>query len=293
MKIGYYPGCSLEGTARDFDESVRAVLGALGVELVEVPDWSCCGASPAHMLSEELALALPLRNLLIAEAGGLKDVLAPCPACYAACRHAHLECLENPDAKARMEAISEQSYGGSVEMVSLLTFLADRMGEDAVRAKVVRELAGLKLAPYYGCMLRLPGSDIDDVESPRMFERILSWLGADPVGWAYRTECCGASLAMPETGVVEELVGRIVESARASGAQAIVTACPLCQANLEMRQGGASAGVGLMPVLYLTQVVGIAFGLDEKSLGLHRLLTDWRDAFGGVGQRSIEPEQAG
>lgn len=275
MRVGYYPGCSLEVTSKDYDESVRAVLGAIGIELVEIPDWNCCGASPAHMVSEELSLALPFRNLLQAETAGLKGVLAPCPACYAACRHAHVEYQKNPEVRTRLEAISGKSYKGNVEVKHLVSFLFEELGEEKVRAKLKKELTGIKLAAYYGCLLRLPGSEVDDIESPTKFESIIKWLGAEAVSWAYRTECCGASLAMPETEVVVKIVNRIIESAKISGARAIVTVCPLCQANLEMRQAKDQK----MPILYLPQVMGIAFGLDEKSLGLHRLLTSWRGAF--------------
>lgn len=289
MRVGYYPGCSLEVTAKDYDESSRAVLGAIGLELVEIPDWNCCGASPAHVMSEELSLALPFRNLLQAESSGMKKILAPCPACYAACRHAHVAYQENPEVRARLDAIAGKSYANSVDMRHLVSFLFDEVGEEKIKSKVKRELKGIKLAAYYGCLLRLPGADVDDIESPTKFESVIKWLGAESVGWAYRTECCGASLAMPETEIVVKIVGRIIESAKISGARAIVTVCPLCQANLEMRQAEDQK----MPILYLPQVMGIAFGLDEKLLGLHRVLTSWRDAFAELNLQQKESEQSG
>lgn len=270
MRIGYYPGCSLLGSSREFDESVRAVLGALGVDLVDVPDWSCCGASSAHLLDPVLALALPARVLALAEAAGLEEVLAPCAACSNRLLSTQKELAEHPGRRAEVESVLGRPLPAGVRVVNILQVL-DRLRD---RVQVVAPFAR-KVACYYGCLLVRPGSvvDFDRVEDPQSMDRLMVAVGATPLSWPHKTECCGAALSVSRTGLVAELSGRILSAAVRRGAEAIVVACPLCHANLDLRRPEIEAELGgpqPVPVLFATQAIGLAMGIDAERLGLHR-----------------------
>ena len=272
MRIGYYPGCSLLGSSREFDESVRSLLGALQVELVEVPDWSCCGASSAHLLEPRLALALPARVLALAEDAGLEEVLAPCAACSNRLLTTQRELLEHPDRKAEIEAILGRPFAGTVRIVNILQVLERFQERIAVAAPFAR-----RVACYYGCLLVRPGRvvDFDRVEDPQSMDRLVALAGATPLDWAHKTECCGAAFSVARTDIVAELCGRIVRDAVRRGAEALVVACPLCHSNLDLRRPEIDAALGAkhgIPVLFITQLLGLAVGLDPRSLGLQRHL---------------------
>lgn len=271
MKIGYFPGCSLHATARELDESLRAVAAPLDVELDEVTDWSCCGASSAHVTSHDLAVALAARNLSLAEAQGHARVMAPCAACYnrlATARHA---LAESPALRTRLGALFERRFEGTTEVTNLVGLLRE-LGP-SLRAKVVRPLSGLKVACYYGCLLVRPAEIAggDDPEAPTSMEDVVSALGATPVAWNRRLDCCGGSFSIARTDSVVRLGRAIVDDARAAGAQAIAVACPMCHSNLDLRQHAmVRRGEAAMPILYLTQLVGMALGLEPGPLGLGR-----------------------
>lgn len=274
MKIGYFPGCSLESSAREFDESLRAVLGKLGVDLVEVPDWACCGTSSAHNLDHRLALALPARTLALAEAEGFEEVLAPCSACFARLASAHAELSADPALARQVSEDMELPWKGTARVVNILE-LFERLG-DKLDAAVQKPL-GRKMACYYGCLLVRPPDVVkfDRPEDPQSMDRVVNRVGGIAVDWDHKTECCGASLAVARTDVVARLCARILDNADKRGAEAIVVACPLCQANLDMRRSEIEREMGRtcsMPVLYITQVVGLALGLSHEELGLHRHL---------------------
>lgn len=269
MKASYYPGCSLEGTAKSYDHSSHAVCDALGVGLEEIPGWSCCGSSPALKMNKDLSTALAAHNLALAETQSVEDVVIPCPFCFRRLLSAQTELKSDPALKARIEGAVEAEIQGTPNIHSLLGFVSQRFGADGVKEKVTRPLKGLRVAPYYGCYLVKPHgvTGFDDPENPRSMDGLLTALGADIIDWDFKTECCGAGLAVSKTGTVRELCRRIVNEAAYRKADAIVVACQLCQANLDMRQDG-----GVMPVLYFTQLMGLAFGMKAKTLGLSRHL---------------------
>lgn len=280
MRIGYYPGCSLLGSSREFDESVRAVLGALDVELVEVPDWNCCGASSAHLLNHDLSLALPARILAQAEAAGLDEVLAPCAACFNRLATTRLELAEHPDTRARIAEILGQPYAGTVRVLNILELL-DRLGEQ-VKAKVAQPFAH-DLACYYGCLLVRPPKAVafDRPEDPRSMDRLVALAGARPLDWAFKTECCGAAFSVTRTDLVGKMSAKILDDAVRRGAEALVVACPMCHSNLDMRRPAIDAQLGAShatPVLFVTQVLGLAFGLPPERLGLQRHMVPVRFA---------------
>jgi heterodisulfide reductase subunit B2 len=275
VKYAFFPGCSLESTAWDFARSTEAVCAALQIEVQEIPGWVCCGSTPAHGTSTSLALALPVFNLQKARAMG-RPVLTACAACYARLRTANHEVRNDPKQKDRAARITSQSYDGSVDVHHVLDVLVNHLGLDAIRTAVQRPLSGLKVACYYGCLLTRPPEVVafDDPEHPTAMDKLVTALGADPVEWPYKTECCGASLSMTHSDIVSRLSHRLVKMARQAGATCIAVACPLCQVNLDMRQADARKNHGDLPetpVFYITQLVGLALGLSPEQLGLKAL----------------------
>ncbi len=277
MKYAYYPGCSLHSTSREYDLSSKAVCQALGIELQEIPDWICCGASSGHMTSELLALALPVKNLVLAKEMAL-DTAVACAACYSRLKVANKVMGSNSD--ARVPYVDEtvgSTYRGEAKVKHLLEVVIDEYGLDALRDKVKRPLAGLRIAAYYGCLLVRPPevTQFDDPEDPTTMERLISALGAEPVDWPYKTECCGGSLALTRTNVVAKLCHDILRMAADEGAECIMVACPLCQSSLDLRQAQVNRQYSTdfhMPVLYFTQLIGLALGMGKKELGLSRLI---------------------
>ncbi|MCU0822050.1 MAG: CoB--CoM heterodisulfide reductase iron-sulfur subunit B family protein [Spirochaetes bacterium] len=271
MRIGYYPGCSLHGTAKEYDESLKAVTAAAGIELVELKDWNCCGATAAHSLNHELSIVLPARNLSIAEGMGLTEVLIPCAACY----NRHLTAKHAlTDEKTRDEAseMLKMQYKGSVRPVNIIDCLA--MAQENIREKISAPFEH-KVACYYGCLLVRPPRimEYERFEDPTGMDDLMTLIGATPIEWPFKTDCCGAGLSVPRTDIVAKLSGKILESAQKKGAEAVIVACPMCHANLDMRRKSINAFYKMkfdIPVLYLTQAVGLALGIKEKILGIHR-----------------------
>jgi heterodisulfide reductase subunit B2 len=275
VKYAFFPGCSLESTAWDFDCSTRAVCGALGIELAEIPDWVCCGSTPAHATSASMAVALPVLNLQKAQSAGL-PVMTACASCYARLRTANHKVRGAPEERQRAERITGKPYDGGVEVRHVLDVLVHDVGVDAIRARVRRGLNGLRVACYYGCLLTRPPEVVafDDVEHPHSMDDLLAATGAKPVDWPLKTECCGASLSMTRPSVVGRLGYRLLSMARQAGAECIAVACPLCQVNLDLRQADATRDHGTLPetpVLYVTQILGLALGLSKKELGITAL----------------------
>ena len=273
MNFLYYPGCSLTASAREYDLATRAVMAAAGVNLTEIDDWTCCGASAAAPISHLLSLSLSARNLALAEqttADG--QILVPCSACYLNLKKAH-EALRN-DAKQRAminDALAAVGLTatGSMRVRHLLDVLAVDLGKQHLAPLITRSLAGLTVAPYYGCQCLRPYPEFDDPERPVSMEPLIEATGAGVHVWEMGGRCCGASLVstQPETGL--ERVGAILKAAK--GADLIVTVCPMCQMNLDAWQSKASQMAGedlTITVLYLPQLLGLAMGLGHQELGL-------------------------
>jgi len=277
MSTGYFPGCSLHATAHEFDASLRRIADRLGLPIQEIEDWNCCGASSAHAVSHDLALALPARTLRLAAEQGLSTVLAPCAACFSRLGATAIE-LQEARERERINALLDRPYPGGVRVVNIIGFLADA-GAARIREKVVRPLGGKKIACYYGCLLVRPKgiAGADDPEDPSAMEEIIRAIGGEPVDWNYRTECCGGGFSLSRRDAVIDLSGRILGDAKARGAEAMAVACPMCQSNLDMRQGRVQKTTGLalgIPILYITQLLGIAFGISAEALELDRHFVD-------------------
>ena len=279
MKVSYYPGCSLHGTAKEYDQSVRSVSHALGIELEEIEDWSCCGATSAHSTNFKLSIALPARNLIAAEKKA-QDVMIPCAACFNRFKTAEHHLGQDPELKAEVEEIVGGRYQGSVAIRNPIDIIVRDIGLEALAAKVVKRLAGLKPVSYYGCLLLRPPDvcRFDDAENPVLLDRILAVLGAEVRPWSFKTDCCGGSLTISKTEIVVRMVDKLMEMAREAGANCLVTACPVCMANLDMRSSG-DAG---LPVFYFTELAALAMGQEgpECWFRLHR--TDPRPLLKGL-----------
>ncbi|MBS3784202.1 MAG: CoB--CoM heterodisulfide reductase iron-sulfur subunit B family protein [Anaerolineae bacterium] len=274
-KYTYYPGCTSETTAVEFGRSTEAVCEALGVELIELDDWNCCGASSAHTLDHELALALPGRNVALAQEGGL-DMVIPCPACYQHCRDADIKMREDQAWREKMERILDFRYQGEARPRHLLEVLSNDLDEDELQEKVVKPLEGLKVASYYGCVLVRPPelTGWDDPEHPVTMDRLMAVLGTEVIDWSYKVDCCGASMTLARGDIVAELSTKIIEGAAEAGADCIVSACGMCEINLDTRQAPESGKK--MPIFYLTELMALALGLPNVEKWLRRHAVDPR-----------------
>jgi len=268
VKIAYYPGCSLESSAREYDLSFRAVCEAVGVELQEVPDWSCCGASSAHQLDPFLSVALPARELLRAEEMGL-DLVAPCAACFLRLKEARRRLLGEEALREEVERALRRRFEGRIQVYHPLQLLGRPELKESLLGKVVRPLEGLRVVCYYGCYLVRPPqvTELDDPEDPHVMEGLVGLTGAEILDWSWKVDCCGGAHALLRPEVVERLSGGLCLRAREAGAEGIVTACPLCHSNLEAHQGGYR-----IPIYYFTELLGLAMGLKGAEGWLRRHL---------------------
>lgn len=269
MKVSYYPGCSLEETAQAYDISARKVCQNLGIDLEEIPEWSCCGSSPALKMDGLLSTSLGAHNLAQAQRQQLSEVVIPCPFCFRRLLSAKQEVEEDHQVKTQVEGSIGAEMSDDLNILNLLGFLRYSVGLETIATHVKKPLRNLKVLPYYGCYLVKPATvtGYDDPENPVSMDQILESLGATVLPWDFKTECCGASLALSKTETVCELSGRLIREAIWRGADAVVVACQLCQANLDTRQANIGS---TLPVLYFTQLMGLAFGLPYKDLGLKR-----------------------
>jgi heterodisulfide reductase subunit B len=269
MKVSYYPGCSLEGTALDYAASIAGVTPLLDMELEEIEDWNCCGATAAHSINHKLSLDLPARNLARAERAG-HDVVAPCALCFNRLKMAEKALLSPEGANLGV------AYGGSIKIWDLLDYLTQPAILKTLAAKVVKPLKDLKAVGYYGCMVARPPKVTDkaDYENPQNLEGLLKVLGAGPIDWSFKTDCCGAGLAVSRPDIIDTLVQRLYDRALKAGAECFVVTCQMCQANLDMAQERISKKSGknyYLPVLYFTEHIGLALDHPqvEKWLAMH------------------------
>ncbi|AEG60925.1 CoB--CoM heterodisulfide reductase iron-sulfur subunit B family protein [Desulforamulus ruminis] len=260
MKLAYYPGCSLEATAKEYDRSVRAVCSALEVELVEIPDWTCCGATSAHATNHRLAVGLPALTVKQIQQMGL-ECAVPCSACFNRLKSAEHSMINDLSVREEMEKLLNFKYDAQPRTHDLLAALVEKIGLPAISKKVQKPLKDLKVACYYGCLSVRPGeiTGIDSVENPMQMDKLMKALGATPVQWSYKVDCCGAGHSVAKSAMVTSLSGKILAKAREAGANAVVNSCPLCQTNLEMRRPPGED----IPVFYFTELMGLAFGMTE------------------------------
>ena len=278
--LAYYPGCSLHGTSGEFDASFRASARKLDLTLLEIPGWECCGNTAAHSINRLLATALPVNELAKVEQDMKLDAVAvPCAACFSRFKTGAHEVAESAETAADVRAVVGRPYDGGVSVQNLVDVYHDAVGLEELAAKVTKPFGGLKIACYYGCLLTRPPKVTlaEDPEYPTHMDAVVKAIGCEPVDWNYKTDCCGASLALTEQQIVDDLVTRILKDAKACGAEAVSVACPLCQVNLDGRQSEMMRGKSdwqPIPVVFLSQLVGRALGLGDKELGLKKHLID-------------------
>jgi len=283
-RVAYYPGCSLHATGRAYDVSFRAAAGALGVDLVEPKGWTCCGTTPAHGTDAFLAVGLPLRNLALVERMGLDRVVAPCAACYGRFKAALAEYREDGGLAVRVDDWMGYEYRDTVTVANALDLLESRCTDDGFEPR--RPLHGLKVACYYGCLLTRPAriTGAPDPENPTAMERIVRALGAEPVDWSRKTDCCGGSLSVPQVERAKEMTAQVLADAKARGADVVAVACPLCQVNLDERQPEMAGDLGFtLPVVYVTQLLTLAQGLPLAAAALDQSAVDPRPALARAG----------
>jgi heterodisulfide reductase subunit B2 len=284
----YYPGCSLKANARHYDQSILSVLAGVGLPLEELDDWNCCGATAYFSVDDTMAAAISGRNLSLAEKAG-KDIIAPCAGCFLTLKKANAFLARDAPKAARILDNLKSAgceYRGTVKVRHPLDILVKEIGLPALRAKVRRPLAGLKVACYYGCQLVRPYTDLDDPDYPMMQDALMEAAGAIPVDFAAKTRCCGGSL----TGTIEDVGLRLnyilLKEAKRKGAECIVTVCPLCQFNLEITQSKVVRRFGedvSIPVLYYSQLLGLALGIPRAELGFSRSIIPLKAFWAKVG----------
>ncbi|MBM4078362.1 MAG: heterodisulfide reductase subunit B [Planctomycetes bacterium] len=279
MRYAFYPGCSLESTAHEYETSLKVVGEQVDVEFVQPRGWICCGSSAAHATSRLLATALPLKNLALVRQAGFDEVVVPCAACFSRFRTAQHECAAEPAfAQKAWEAAGVEPVN-NVKVSHPLELFNIGEPSKAVQRQVKKDLSKLKVVCYYGCLLTRPAKvmQFDNCEYPMLMDTLLRSVGVPTLDWSYKTDCCGAALALTRTDVVLRLVKDLLKNALAVGAEALAVACPLCHANLDMRQTQVNQKFQTtfaLPIFYFTQLMGLALGLEPKALGLQKHLVN-------------------
>lgn len=278
LTYSYYPGCSLHASGKEYDVSTKALFRALRIGLQEVPDWLCCGATPAHNVDELLSLALCAKNLSLAEQVE-GDLAVSCAACFSRLKTTQHRLTDNQTKRTQVEKAIDGPVPLGKPVKHLLEILALDYGLDRLRDAVQRPLAGLKVACYYGCLLTRPPEvpQLDCVEAPTIMERVIEAAGAETVSWSHRMECCGANFTLSRPGVVIKLANEILASAKRAGADCIIVACPLCHGNLDIRQQEIEEASGTrygIPIFYVTQLLALAAGVSTNRLALDSMIVD-------------------
>ncbi len=280
MKFAYYPGCSLKGTAIEYNISTLAMAKALGIDLIEIPDWICCGATSAHSTDAELALTLPLQTILNSQKiPGNLAISVSCAACYNRLRATNYKMRENAPFTEESRKVFDSDYKGEIKVYHLLDIIANQFGLEKLANMVTRQLKGLKVACYYGCLLTRPPeyAAFDDIEQPHIMDDIVKAVGAEPVDWQGKTDCCSASLALTRLDITEVLVNNLLDLASDYEPDCFLVACPLCHSNLDLRQTDVNSRFNTnynIPVLYFTQLIGLAMGIPAKELAIQKHLTN-------------------
>jgi heterodisulfide reductase subunit B len=280
MDIAYYPGCSLRQSSALYDHQSQRVFTALGVRLREIEDWNCCGATSAGKVDDFLAIAMPARNIGIAEQAGLEEVVIPCSACYSRTLVAQQRMAEDPALKAGINAELSRKVRGTLKVSSILEVLLKFVSDGTLRQKAVHRLRGVRPVCYYGCMMTrfpYPVPVPDDVENPQGMEKVLKAIGIQAIDWNYKTACCGASAAVNDPDTALPLMTRILRDAVERGGNCIVVTCPMCQMNLDAQQEAICNAAGIaerLPVYFITELVGVAMDIDPEDLQIDRHFID-------------------
>jgi heterodisulfide reductase subunit B len=276
MELAYYPGCSLHASSALYDIQNKMVFKQLGVDLREIDDWNCCGATSASKTNDFLSIALPARNLGIADASGLSAIVIPCSSCYSRMLVSQKRLEEDPSLKEAINTELGKKVEGKVKVRSILEVLVPMTESGEIAERITKKLEGLRPACYYGCLLTRFPSDVavpDDVENPLGMEKVCRAVGAEPLDWGYKTDCCGASAAVNDADQSLLLMSRILKDAVARGANCFVTTCPMCQMNMDAYQDQVGEKYGIdrrLPVYFITELLGVAMGISPRELEIDR-----------------------
>jgi heterodisulfide reductase subunit B2 len=276
MRYAYFPGCSAESTARDMHQSTLAVAAALGIEMIEPKGWTCCGATAGHQTDSVLAAALPAANLVKIKDMGL-DCVVNCAACYNRMKVANHEIATESEIRNYVSDAIGRDYDGSVKIKHFIEVLLNDVGIEKISSAIKQPLKGLKVACYYGCLLVRPPKvvNFDDPENPKSLDKLVKAIGGESIEWPYKVECCGGGLSLSRTDVVVNLTDSILGMAKSAGADCIAVSCPMCQVNLDLRQQDIKKETGRdyqIPVVYITQLLGLGLGISSKNLGFNKLM---------------------
>ncbi len=287
--IAYYPGCSGKGSSAEYDLSTRTVLRHLGVDALEVENWSCCGSSPAHAVDHVLSAALSGRNLARVRSMGHDLVTTPCPSCLSNLKNA-AHAVRDDDVRAKVNSLLDEECPTDVEAISTLQFFLEQVGLDTIQEAVVNPMPTLRVVCYYGCLTTRPPKLMcfDDPENPMSMDNILECCGIEVIPFPLKVDCCGAAFGMPRNDISSRLSGNILNMASELEADAVVVACPLCQMNLDLRQNQVNKACGThhqMPIFYFTQLMGLSMGLSKKNLGLSKLAVNPEPCLARAGVR--------
>ena len=275
-QYAYYPGCSLESLAKDYASSAKEVANYLGLELKELQDWNCCGATAYFPVDELLAYTLVARNLAIAEQTGLTDFVAPCSACFKNAYYTNSYLKKDPDLADHINFALEEDnlhLNGTMKIRHLIEVIIEDVGLDEVKKRTTNPLTGLRVAPYYGCQLLRPRKDHENVETPQFFEELLSAIGADPIEYSSKTRCCGGSLIITNRKAALDMVHMLLQEAVDQKARVIATTCPMCNVNLAVYQNQVNQAFGThfsIPVMYFTQLMDLALGLNAEHMKIEK-----------------------
>lgn len=277
--IAYFPGCSLHGTSKEYDLSTKAVFHKLSVSLHEPKGWGCCGTTPAHSTDHFLSTLLPMKNIALMKGEGMDYITTPCPSCFLRMKVALKETEEDGDLRRMIQQQIPGVHFNGLKVEHLLSTITENIGYSQIASKVIRPLQGLKVVCYYGCIVTRPPkiTEVKDFEYPMNMDRLVKVLGVEPLDWSYKTRCCGVSLGITQLPIALELSRKILKNAKEIGAEAIVVACPLCHVNLDAHQKQIEEVFQEqfnLPILYFTQLIGLAFGLKAEALGLEKHFVD-------------------
>jgi heterodisulfide reductase subunit B len=292
-QVAYYPGCALEGTGHAYNRSTKELGKALGLDVVELENWNCCGAMEVKNVDPKLQTYLSARNLSIAEGMGFDTVMAPCNGCYHNLKKAEYECATSPAAMQTVQDLAAKSgdpvYKGDVRTVHLLEWLMEELGPEGVKQRIGKSLNGIKIANYYGCMYTRPrqifpekdqGPGSESTYKPHFMDDLLAAAGAVNVDFPLKTACCGGAHTLSDSDTSTQLVLNILQAAEEAGAEVIATECPTCHSGLEMHQIRAETQFGIktgVKILYFTQLLGLALGLSARKLAIHENISDSLD----------------
>jgi heterodisulfide reductase subunit B len=276
MEMAYYPGCSLHASTALYDIQCKEVLGKLDVDLREIKDWNCCGATSAAKTNDFLAIALPARNLGIAESSGYAEMMIPCASCYSRTLIAQKTLESDKDLRDKINAELSEKIRGKIKLLSILDLLVKKSKSGEIATKAAKKLTGLKPACYYGCLQTRYPMDVefsDSIENPQGMETVCKALGAEAIDWGYKTDCCGASASVNDTDLSIKLMSNIMRDAVGRGANCFVTTCPMCQLNMDAYQEKAGEKYGIsarLPVYFITELIGVSMGIGALELQLDR-----------------------